>query len=115
MSNPVSAAARAFRHRYEGPNFRRFFLGGIRTIPQEWRRLSMPMWAGIFYALVPSARQIIERNLDQVEPLTGVARKRRAFRLFVNYAQAITNMYALHLGQELPVEASTLGAEHVFK
>jgi KDO2-lipid IV(A) lauroyltransferase len=103
-------AGRAFRHRFEGPFWRRVFLAGVRNIPQSLQRASMPMWAGIFYTLVPSARRIIEQNLERVcGPATPALVKARSFRLFVNYAQAITNMYALHLGQELPVEAEFNG------
>ena len=66
----------------------------------------MPFWAGIFYVLVPRARRTIEHNLERVAgPAPAVEEKARSFRLFVNYAQAITNMYCLHLGQPVPVEA----------
>ena len=99
-------AGRAFRHRFEGPFWRRVFLGGVRNIPQGLQRASMPMWAGIFYALVPGARRIAEQNLERIAgPLPTTQAKLRSFRLFVNYAQAITNMYAMHLGQNVPVEA----------
>ena len=72
-------AGRAFRHRFEGPFWRRVFLGGIRNIPQGLQRASMPLWAGIFYTLVPSARRIAERNLERIagplpSPLTSCAR-----------------------------------------
>jgi KDO2-lipid IV(A) lauroyltransferase len=94
---------RAFRHRFEGPFFRRLFLGGVRHIPQSLQRASMPLWAGIFYALVPSARRIAEQNLERLAgPLPDPQAKLRSFRLFVNYAQAITNLYAMHLGQPRP-------------
>src|SRR6188768_820644 len=92
---------RAFRHRFEGPFWRRVFLGGIRNLPQSVQRASMPMWAAIFYTLVPQARRIAERNLERIAgPLPTTQAKLRSFRLFVNYSQAITNMYALHLGQD---------------
>jgi KDO2-lipid IV(A) lauroyltransferase len=103
-------AGRAFRHRFEGPFWRRVFVWGVRNFPQSLQRNSMPMWAGIFYTLVPKARRAIERNLAQVlGPASPTETKARSFRLFVNYAQAITNMYALHLGQPLPVEAEFRG------
>jgi KDO2-lipid IV(A) lauroyltransferase len=105
---------RAFRHRFEGPFWRRVFLGGVRNIPQPLQRATMPLWAGIFYALVPSARRIAEQNLGRVAgPLRPAAAKLRSFRLFINYAQAVTNMYALHLGQPLPVEAEFCGRENL--
>ena len=99
--------AQSYRHRYEGPFWRRLFLVGVRYIPQPLQIASMPLWAGIFYGLVPSARRLVEANLDRVMGYAPPAvRHLRSFRLFVNYAQSITNLYALHLGQELPVEAA---------
>ena len=74
----------------------------------------MPFWAGIFYVLVPRARRTIEHNLERVlGPASPVEEKARSFRLFVNYAQSITNMYCLHLGQPVPVDAVTVGQEHI--
>jgi KDO2-lipid IV(A) lauroyltransferase len=105
-----SQRGRAFRHRFEGPFWRRVFLAGVRSIPQSVQRASMPMWAGIFYALVPKARRAVERNLRQVcGAAAAPVEKARSFRLFVNYAQAITNMYAAHLGQRIPVEPEFIG------
>ena len=107
-------AGRAFRHRFEGPFWRRVFLGGIRNLPQGLQRASMPMWAGIFYALVPKARRIAEQNLLRIAgPLPPAQAKLRSFRLFVNYAQAITNMYAMHLGQQVPVEAEFVNRDNL--
>jgi KDO2-lipid IV(A) lauroyltransferase len=102
---------RSFRHRFEGPGYRRIFLWGIRNIPQPLQRASMPLWASIFYALVPSARRAIMGNLEQVVGRDHL--HRHAFRLFVQYAQSITNMYALHLGQQVPVETEFHGREHL--
>jgi len=103
-------AGRSFRHRFEGPFWRRVFIGGLRKIPQPVQRASMPMWAGIFYTLLPRARKIIEQNLERVcGPTAAHTAHARSFRLFVNYAQAITNMYVLHLGQPLPVDAEFSG------
>jgi KDO2-lipid IV(A) lauroyltransferase len=107
---------RAFRHRFEGPLWRRVFLGGVKRLPQSVQRASMPMWAGIFYALVPEARRTVEKNLAQVTgPTAAPLLHARSFRLFVNYAQALTNMYALHLGQPLPVEPRFRGHENLKK
>jgi KDO2-lipid IV(A) lauroyltransferase len=103
---------RSFRHRFEGPFFRRLFLGGVRNMPQSLQRASMPLWAGIFHTLVPSARRAAEANLAQVcGPASPLTTWRRSLGLFVHYAQAITNMYALHLEQPVPIEAETVGAE----
>jgi lauroyl/myristoyl acyltransferase len=108
------AAGRAFRHRFEGPFWRRVMLAGVRAQPQPMQRALMPMWAGIFYVLVPRARRIVERNLAQIcGPAGPVEEKRRSFRLFVNYAQSIANAYALKLGQELPVIPRGVGHEHL--
>ncbi|HUS65864.1 MAG TPA: lysophospholipid acyltransferase family protein [Kofleriaceae bacterium] len=113
MENQQSAG-RAFRHRFEGPFWRRVFLAGLRNIPQRVQRASMPFWASLFWAAVPQARRIIEQNLLQVcGPLSAAQMHVRSLRLFVNYAQAITNMYVLHLGQDLPVEAEFSGHENL--
>jgi KDO2-lipid IV(A) lauroyltransferase len=71
----------------------------------------MPLWAGIFYALVPSARRAAEGNLAQVTGDRGARLHRRSFRLFINYAQAIANTYAMYLGQKLPVDPIAGGRE----
>lgn len=101
------AQGQSHRHRYEGPFWRRVFLLGVRHFPPALQRASMPMWAGIFYTLVPKARRTVEANLDRVLG-HGSAWQRhvRSFRLFVNYAQAITNVYVLHLGLPPPVETA---------
>ncbi len=105
---------RAYRHKFEGPFWRRVFLAGVRRIPQSLQRASMPMWGGIFHTVVPGARRIVEANLEQVcGPLPSLLARARSFKLFVNYAQAITNMYALHLGQPLPVDPEFSGHENL--
>jgi KDO2-lipid IV(A) lauroyltransferase len=116
MHSYQPSPGRAFRHRFEGPFYRRVMMFGVRNFSHPMQRATMPFWAGIFYVLVPRARRAIEKNLENVlgkaSPLTE---KARSFRLFVNYAQSITNMYCLHHGQPVPVEATTTGAEHIFK
>src|SRR5262245_59838512 len=102
---PAAAPGRSHRHRFEGPFWRRIMLLGIRHFPAPLQRATMPLWAGIFYALVPTARRTVEANLDRVlGPTPEPLRRLRSFRLFVNYAQSIANMYGLYLGRELPVE-----------
>jgi KDO2-lipid IV(A) lauroyltransferase len=114
MHSHKQAAGRAFRHRFEGPFWRRVLTTGLRHMPQSVQRASMPMWAGIFYSLVPSARRMVEANLAQaLGPAGPLETKARSYRLFVNYAQAITNLYCLHLGQKLPVEADFVGYDSV--
>ncbi len=116
MQNSEPKAGRAFRHRYDGPGFRRLFLGGLRVLPQSVQRISMPMWASIFYTLVPSARRVVEKNLEQVRPAdSSLEARQRSFQLFVNYAQAISNMYVLHIGQKVPVEVDREGIHHLHK
>jgi lauroyl/myristoyl acyltransferase len=103
---------RSFRHRFEGPRFRKILVGGLRRIPQPLQRATMPMWAGLFYTLVPEARRVVERNLEQVEgPLPPRLAKLRSYRLFVNYAHAITHLYSLHLGLPLSIDVTTSGGE----
>jgi KDO2-lipid IV(A) lauroyltransferase len=88
---------------------------GVKNFSHPMQRATMPFWAGIFYVLVPRARRAIEANLERAAgPLPPVEAKARSFRLFVNYAQSITNMYCLHHGQPVPVEAQTIGQEHIF-
>jgi KDO2-lipid IV(A) lauroyltransferase len=103
---------RAHRHRFETPFWRKVFLAGVRHIPQPLQRATMPMWAGIFYLLVPKARRVIEANLQQAlgEAPPTLAHW-RSYQLFINYAQSITNMYALYLGQQLPVDPVFEGRE----
>ena len=108
------APGRAHRHRFESPFWRKLLLAGIRHIPPNLQRASMPLWAGIFYSLVPSARRNVEGNLRRVLG-DGPAWKAhlQSYKLFVNYAQSITNMYALYLGQPLPVEPEFHGRERL--
>ena len=49
--------ARAFRHVFEGPFFRRLMLRGIQSIPPSIQRATMPLWAVLFYLLLPQARR----------------------------------------------------------
>ena len=103
---------RAFRHRFESPFWREFMVWGIRTIPPTLQLATMPMWAGIFYALVPEARRTVEQNLRQaLGPANPITEHARSYRLFVNYAQSLANMYALYLGQDLPIEPTFVGRE----
>ena len=114
MRSYKQSAGQAFRHRFEGPVYRRIMMFGIKNFSHPMQRATMPFWAGIFYVLVPRARRAIEQNLERVlGPASAVETKARSFRLFVNYAQAITNMYCLHPGQPVPVEAITVGQEHI--
>jgi KDO2-lipid IV(A) lauroyltransferase len=116
MRSYKQAAGQAFRHRFEGPFYRRVMMLGIKNISLPVQRATMPFWAGIFYVLVPRARRAIEHNLSRVlGPAGPVEEKARSFRLFVNYAQSIANLYCLHSGQPVPVEATTVGQEHIFK
>src|ERR1700758_246496 len=114
MHSYKQAAGRAFRHRFEGPVYRRIMMFGVKNFSHPMQRATMPFWAGIFYVLVPRARRAIEANLARVGRLGPVEAKARSFRLFVNYAQSITNMYCLHHGQPVPVDAVTVGQEHIF-
>jgi KDO2-lipid IV(A) lauroyltransferase len=114
MHSYKQAAGRAFRHRFEGPFYRRMMMFGVKNFSHPMQRATMPLWAGIFYVLVPSARRAIERNLERVcGPATPAAVKARSFRLFVNYAQAVTNMYCLHHGQPVPLEMNGIGQQHL--
>jgi KDO2-lipid IV(A) lauroyltransferase len=114
MHSYKQAAGRAFRHRFEGPFYRRLMMFGVKNFTHPVQRATMPLWAGIFYVLVPSARRTIERNLERVcGAATPLGEKARSFRLFVNYAQAVTNMYCLHHGQPVPLELNGVGQHHI--
>jgi KDO2-lipid IV(A) lauroyltransferase len=104
----------ALRHRFESPFWRRLLLAGVRGIPHSLQRATMPLWAGIFYGLVPKARRTVEANLRRVLGDKPAAEAHAdSFRLFVNYAQSIANMYALYLDQRLPVEPRFNGRERL--
>jgi KDO2-lipid IV(A) lauroyltransferase len=91
-------------------------LTGIRRVPLPLQRASMPLWAGIFHAALPEARHAIENNLRRaVGPASPLEEWRRSFRLFVNYAQSLTDMYGLYVGREIPVEVKFSGREHVYR
>ncbi len=109
---PARDFGRAHRHRFESPFWRKLMVAGVRHIPQPLQRATMPMWAGIFYALVPTARRAAEANLSRVlgDAPPAVVHL-RSYRLFINYAQSIANMYAAYLGQQLPVQPTIEGRE----
>jgi KDO2-lipid IV(A) lauroyltransferase len=101
---------RSFRHRYEGPFFRRLLLHGVRLIPRPVQRLTMPLWASIFYGLLPAARRAAEANLDQVMgPAGPLLRRARSFQLFLNYAGMIADNYAIHLGRDPDLVPISIG------
>jgi KDO2-lipid IV(A) lauroyltransferase len=108
-----SEAGRSFRHHFEGPFWRKVLVTGLRAMPQSVQRATIPYWAGLFWGAVPRARRSIEENLAQIlGPGTSRAQLHlRSYRLFVNYAQAITNLYVMHLGQRLPVDPEFVGYE----
>lgn len=113
MDEPQQQPGRSYRHRYEGPFFRRLFLLGVRFMPYPLQRVSMPLWAGIFHTLVPGARHVIEDNLDRVMgPAPPWLRRLRSYRLFVNYAQTLTDSYSIHLGQ-VPMTPVSQGRSHL--
>jgi len=114
MDQDPQLHGRSHRHRFEGPFFRRLMLGGIKLLPQPVKRLTMPLWAGIFYTLLPRARTAVESNLAQVlGPTTPYAAKRRSFRLFVNYAQMLSDTYSLHLDVPLDIDVVSVGRDNV--
>ncbi len=102
---PHKPDGRSFRHRFEGPRFRRLMMGGLRHIPLAVQHATLPFWAGLFYALLPKARAIVEANLERVGgKLSPFETARRSYRLFLNYAQAVSNLYLLHIGRDLDIE-----------
>ena len=112
QSDPPVQHGRAHRHRFESPFWRKVMIGGIKRIPQPVQRATMPLWAGIFYALVPTARRAVEANLRRVlGQKSAFGAHLDSYRLFVNYAQSLANMYALYLGLPLPVEPTFVGRD----
>ena len=93
-------------------------LGGIRHIPPRIKQLSMPLWAGIFYSLLPAARHAVEGNLARALGLGGGLRDRlllhkRSFELFLNYSQMLADSYSVLMGMPLPYGRTTLGLENM--
>jgi len=107
---------RSFRHRFESPFFRNLMLAGIERIPLGLQQASLPLWAALFYGALPEARRAVEANLLRAAgPLGPVAERRRSFRLFLNYARSLTDMYGLYLERDIPLEVAFLGREHVYR
>jgi KDO2-lipid IV(A) lauroyltransferase len=114
METEPNQPGRAFRHRFEGPFFRRLMLGGIRAIPPPIKRLTMPLWGGIFFAALRSARAAVEHNLAQIAgPLGPLAEKRRSFALFWNYAQSLDDAYSHHMGLPADLVYESIGRENL--
>jgi len=106
--------ALSYRHPFEGPLWRRVFLLGVRHLPRPVQAASMPLWAALFFGPLPRVWADTARNLQQLAgPLPAAAAARRCFRLFVNYAQAITDSYRCHVGGALPVRPEYHGRERL--
>lgn len=114
MDLPQQAPGRSTRHRFEGPFYRRLMVGGIKHIPPAVQHATMPLWGGLFYALIPAARNGVLKNLDRIlGPASNVERHRRGLELFKNYAQMLTDMYSLHFGRVPDFEVTSIGREHL--
>jgi KDO2-lipid IV(A) lauroyltransferase len=104
----LATTSRALRHAFDGPFFRRLAIGGVRHLPMPVKFATMPLWGGIFHALVPSARRAAEANLQRVlGPMSSFELHAHSFRLFTNYAQSIANLYALHYDLPLGIDVRT--------
>jgi KDO2-lipid IV(A) lauroyltransferase len=100
------------RHAYDGPFFRRLAMAGVNHIPLPLKFATMPLWGGIFHALVGTARRAAEHNLTRVlGPMSRLALHRRSFALFTNYAQSIANLFALYHDRPLGLEVVTTRGE----
>jgi KDO2-lipid IV(A) lauroyltransferase len=88
----------------------------LSATPPEVLRASIPLWAGFFYAFVPSARRLVRGNLTRV-----LAKARpseiewAAYRLFTNYAQSVADLYSFHIGREPPIALRFEGRERVHR
>lgn len=114
MDSSAQPIGRSYRHRFEGPFFRRLMLGGIRYIPPAVKRVIVPLWGSLFYTILPSARAAALHNLDCVlGPAPPWERHRRGLALFQQYAQMLTDSYALHQGLPLDFDVSSFGRHHL--
>jgi KDO2-lipid IV(A) lauroyltransferase len=110
---PPSPSRQAFRHRFEGAELRRVLLEVVGRVPPAALRAIVPAATSLFYAAIPDARRAIDGNLEMVMgPAGSLERHRRAFSLFVTYAQSIAYLYSMHAGGELPVEARFVDLDH---
>jgi lauroyl/myristoyl acyltransferase len=74
----------------------------------------MPLWAALFFGPLPRVWRLSRRNLDRLDGPRGPAASAwRSFRLFVNYAQAVTDASRCHLGDELRVNVVYRGRERL--
>jgi KDO2-lipid IV(A) lauroyltransferase len=106
--------ALSYRHPFEGPLWRRVFLLGVRHFPRPLQVATMPFWAALFFGPLPRVWAVAARNLERLAgPLPPAAAAQRCFRLFVNYAQAITDAYRCHVGGAVPVRVEYHGRERL--
>jgi KDO2-lipid IV(A) lauroyltransferase len=106
--------ARSYRHPFEGPLWRRVFLLGARHFPRPLQVATMPLWAALFFGPLPRVWAIAAKNLERLAgPLPPPAAAARCFRLFVNYAQSITDGYRCHVGGRVPVRTEYHGRERL--
>src|SRR6185295_17166753 len=83
-------------------------------MPYPVQRAIMPLVGGFFHLALPSARRHVEANLRRVLGDKGSLDTHvDSYRLFVNYAQSVANMYSLYLGQSLPVEPQFNGRDRL--
>ena len=87
-------------------------MAGVNHIPLPIKFATMPLWGGIFHALVGEARRAAEQNLTRVlGPMSRFDLHRRSFELFTNYAQSIANLFALYHDRPLGIEVITQRGE----
>ncbi len=85
----------------------------VRRVPPAAQRAAVPPATSVFYAAIPEARHAIDANLTVVLGGAGaIERHRRAFGLFVNYAQTIVYLYSLHAGGAMPVDLRFVALEN---
>lgn len=108
-----TTTALAFRHRYEGPFFRRLMLAGIRHMPRWLQRATMPVWGALFYALIGRARRAAMHNLKVLLGLQTASSlwnlHKQGLALFRSYAQMITDTYQTYMGLPLRLELEEIG------
>lgn len=106
--NEPRPVGRALQHAFDGPFFRRLAMAGVNHIPLPVKFATMPLWGGIFHALVGDARRAAEQNLARVlGPVSRTELHRRSFSLFTHYAQSIANLFALYHDRPLGLDVVT--------
>lgn len=109
----ASTPLEARRSHLESAAWRRALIWGLRSVPVPLQELTMPLWAGFFYAQVPEVRRALELNLRRLTGARAPSLQLAAFRTFLNYCRCIANAYRVHAGAPLALPSRIAGLEHL--